>query len=181
MQYLFVKISIEKLRERTNVVIMLISDHTNTKCIIIKRHRHRDQHNRMTCLYNAACIQSANPVDSSHPKPANASIMNPILYYFPYSPPSRCVLLLAQIIGIVFDAKVIDITKGEQMTESFLQVIYLDVHVIIWRPTDRIRSALIRRALHFFHPDESATYGTDACRRHLDVVREPCYHDLFDR
>lgn len=50
--------------------------------------------------------------------------MNPILYYFPYSPPSRCVLLLAQIIGVVFDMQKIDISKGEQMADSFLKVTY---------------------------------------------------------
>lgn len=48
--------------------------------------------------------------------------MNPTLYYFPHSPPSRCVLLLAQIIGIVFDAQIVDLGKQEQLTDSFRQV-----------------------------------------------------------
>ena len=44
------------------------------------------------------------------------------LYHIGPSPPCRAVRLAASLIGIDLNLKVIDITKGEQMTPEFLKV-----------------------------------------------------------
>lgn len=44
------------------------------------------------------------------------------LYYAPYSPPSRAVLLAAEHIGVTFNLNIIDILKGEHLTPDYEEV-----------------------------------------------------------
>lgn len=46
----------------------------------------------------------------------------PILHYAPLSPPCRSVLLLARILNIDFDLRVVDILKGDNMKPEFIEV-----------------------------------------------------------
>ncbi|XP_017776902.1 PREDICTED: uncharacterized protein LOC108562908 [Nicrophorus vespilloides] len=49
--------------------------------------------------------------------------MNPVdVYFFPASPPSRAVILLAKFLGLIINAKVTNIMAGEQMTPEFLKM-----------------------------------------------------------
>lgn len=43
-------------------------------------------------------------------------------YYFPLSPPCRTIMLLGKALGIHFNFKLINITKGEHLAPGFLQV-----------------------------------------------------------
>jgi len=43
-------------------------------------------------------------------------------YYFPVSPPSRTVILLAKALGIHFNLKIVNIPMGEHLKPEFLQV-----------------------------------------------------------
>ncbi|XP_057341252.1 glutathione S-transferase 1-1-like [Microplitis mediator] len=44
------------------------------------------------------------------------------LYYLPPSPPSRAVILLAKALGIHLNLKVIDVSKGEQLSPEFIKI-----------------------------------------------------------
>lgn len=46
------------------------------------------------------------------------------LYYLPPSPPSRAVILLAKALGIHLNLKVIDVSKGEQLSPEFIKVTF---------------------------------------------------------
>lgn len=48
--------------------------------------------------------------------------MVPVLYYLPPSPPCRAILLLARMIDLKLDLKVINILEGEHMKQEFLDV-----------------------------------------------------------
>ncbi|XP_037950444.1 glutathione S-transferase D7 isoform X2 [Teleopsis dalmanni] len=48
--------------------------------------------------------------------------MNPILYYLPPSPPCRCILLLAKLLDIEFELRIINVLEGDQMKPEFLQI-----------------------------------------------------------
>lgn len=48
--------------------------------------------------------------------------MAPTLYYLPQSPPCRSILLLAKMLDIDLDLKVINILEGEQMKAEFLEM-----------------------------------------------------------
>ncbi|XP_013101400.1 glutathione S-transferase D7 isoform X2 [Stomoxys calcitrans] len=48
--------------------------------------------------------------------------MTPTLYYLPPSPPCRCILLLAKMLDLPLDLKVINILEGEQMKPEFLEM-----------------------------------------------------------
>ncbi|XP_012056448.1 PREDICTED: glutathione S-transferase 1-1-like [Atta cephalotes] len=43
-------------------------------------------------------------------------------YYFPVSPPSRTVILLAKALGIHFNLKIVNIPMGEHLKPEFLQI-----------------------------------------------------------
>lgn len=46
----------------------------------------------------------------------------PILYYIDWSPPSRAVLLVANIIGIELNIKVISLLDADHLKPEFLKV-----------------------------------------------------------
>lgn len=48
--------------------------------------------------------------------------MTPTLYYLPPSPPCRSILLLAKMLELELDLKVINILEGEQMKPEFLEM-----------------------------------------------------------
>lgn len=51
----------------------------------------------------------------------------PILYYIDWSPPSRAVLLVAKIIGIELDIKVISLLDDDHLQPEFLKVIFITI------------------------------------------------------
>lgn len=48
--------------------------------------------------------------------------MKPVLYYLPPSPPCRALLMLARMLGIEFDLKIVNILEGDHMKPEFLKV-----------------------------------------------------------
>lgn len=44
------------------------------------------------------------------------------MYYFPASPPTRAVLMLARALGLMMNLKLVNIMEGEQMKPEFLKV-----------------------------------------------------------
>lgn len=48
--------------------------------------------------------------------------MLPILYFLPPSPPCRMILMLAQLIGVEFDRRIVNIMEGDQLKPEFLAV-----------------------------------------------------------
>lgn len=48
--------------------------------------------------------------------------MAPTLYYLPPSPPCRSILLLAKLLDLQLDLKVINILEGEQMKPEFVEL-----------------------------------------------------------
>lgn len=51
--------------------------------------------------------------------------MMPVLYYLPPSPPCRAVLMLARLLGLEFELKVVNILEGDHMKPEFLQVFWI--------------------------------------------------------
>lgn len=61
------------------------------------------------------------------------------LYYHPFSPPSRAVVLMAKAVGVDLNLKKIDILAGEHMKPEFLAInpqhtipTLVDGHVKLW-------------------------------------------------
>lgn len=50
--------------------------------------------------------------------------MMPVLYYLPPSPPCRALLMLARMLGIEFELKIVNILEGDHMKPEFLKVIF---------------------------------------------------------
>ncbi|XP_049547849.1 glutathione S-transferase D7 [Anopheles darlingi] len=48
--------------------------------------------------------------------------MTTVLYYLPPSPPCRSVLLLAKMIGVELDLKVLNVLEGEQLKPDFIEL-----------------------------------------------------------
>lgn len=48
--------------------------------------------------------------------------MIPVLYYLPPSPPCRALLMLARLLGLEFELKIVNIIEGDHMKPEFLQV-----------------------------------------------------------
>ncbi|KFB53542.1 AGAP004163-PB-like protein [Anopheles sinensis] len=48
--------------------------------------------------------------------------MTPVLYYLPPSPPCRSVLLLAKMIGVELELKVLNVAEGEQLKPNFVEM-----------------------------------------------------------
>jgi len=48
--------------------------------------------------------------------------MKPVLYYLPPSPPCRSILLLAKILELDFELKIVNILEGEQMKPDFIEM-----------------------------------------------------------
>nr|XP_019544049.2 glutathione S-transferase D7 [Aedes albopictus] len=48
--------------------------------------------------------------------------MTPVLYYLPPSPPCRAVLLLARMIGVELEYKMLNVMEGEQLKPEFVEL-----------------------------------------------------------
>ncbi|XP_073817832.1 glutathione S transferase D11 isoform X4 [Musca autumnalis] len=72
------------------------------------------------------CISMKNPNFNSKINSlqnfARGGNMIPTLYYLPPSPPCRSILLLAKMLDLELDLKIINILQGEQMKPEFLEM-----------------------------------------------------------
>ncbi|CAH0546308.1 unnamed protein product [Brassicogethes aeneus] len=97
------------------------------------------------------------------------------LYYTPLSPPARAVIMTAEILGIDLDKKLVDMGKGEHLSEKFKKLnpqhtlpTLVDGEIVIWDshaiitylarkygkddslyPKDFAKRALVDQRLHF--------------------------------
>ncbi|XP_068155801.1 glutathione S-transferase D7 isoform X1 [Drosophila tropicalis] len=51
---------------------------------------------------------------------SGGKMSTPVLYYLPPSPPCRSILLLAKMLGLEFELKIVNILEGEQLKPNFV-------------------------------------------------------------
>lgn len=51
---------------------------------------------------------------------SGGKMTTPTLYYLPPSPPCRSILLLAKMLGLDFELKIVNILEGEQLKPDFV-------------------------------------------------------------
>uniref|UniRef100_A0A1A9ZZ13 Glutathione S-transferase D7 n=1 Tax=Glossina pallidipes TaxID=7398 RepID=A0A1A9ZZ13_GLOPL len=84
-------------------------------------------HLQVVCIITSATVSTENDVYvesslSSCSLTIRGGSMAPTLYYLPPSPPCRSILLLAKLLDLQLDLKVINILEGEQMKPEFVEL-----------------------------------------------------------
>lgn len=51
-----------------------------------------------------------------------SSLMRPVLYYMPPSPPCRSILLLAKMLNVNLELKVVNILQGDNLKSEFVDI-----------------------------------------------------------